>query len=37
LLNAGFAPVGEADPAHIGGKQGTWYQRDVVVRSARDA
>ena len=37
LLNAGFVPVGEADPAHIGGKQGTWYQRDVVVRSARDA
>ncbi len=37
LLNAGFLPVGEADPAHLGGKQGTWYQRDVVVRSARDA
>jgi len=37
LLNAGFVPVGEADPAHLGGKQGTWYQRDVVVRSARDA
>ena len=37
LLNAGFVPVGQADPAHLGGKQGTWYQRDVVVRSARDA
>jgi ribosomal-protein-alanine N-acetyltransferase len=37
LLNAGFLPVGPADPADLGGKQGTWYQRDVVVRSARDA
>jgi ribosomal-protein-alanine N-acetyltransferase len=34
LLNAGFRPVGPADPADLGGKQGTWYQRDVVVRSA---
>src|SRR5262245_39551296 len=25
LLNAGFLPVGPADPAGIGGKQGTWY------------
>ena len=30
LANAGFAPVGPADPAHIGGKQGTWYQRDLA-------
>ncbi len=37
LLNAGFLPVGQADPADLGGKHGTWYQRDVVVRSARDA
>jgi [ribosomal protein S5]-alanine N-acetyltransferase len=37
LLNAGFLPVGPADPAHLGGKPGTWYQRDVVRRSARDA
>jgi ribosomal-protein-alanine N-acetyltransferase len=29
LANAGFVPVGPADPAHIGGKQGTWYQRDL--------
>jgi ribosomal-protein-alanine N-acetyltransferase len=29
LLKAGFVPVGPADPAHIGGKEGTWYQRDV--------
>ncbi len=31
LTNAGFVPVGQADPAHIGGKQGTWYQRDLTV------
>ena len=29
LTNTGFVPVGPADPAHIGGKQGTWYQRDL--------
>ncbi|MEV6075186.1 GNAT family N-acetyltransferase [Streptomyces sp. NPDC052069] len=34
LTNAGFVPVGRADPAHIGGKQGTWYQRDLVLRPA---
>jgi [ribosomal protein S5]-alanine N-acetyltransferase len=27
LLNAGFQPVGTADPSEIGGKQGTWYER----------
>jgi ribosomal-protein-alanine N-acetyltransferase len=26
LAKAGFVPVGPADPADIGGKQGTWYQ-----------
>jgi len=31
LAKAGFVPVGPADPAHIGGQQGTWYQRDLVV------
>jgi [ribosomal protein S5]-alanine N-acetyltransferase len=31
LTNAGFVPVGPADPADIGGKQGTWYQRDLAV------
>ena len=31
LTNAGFVPAGPADPAHIGGKQGTWYQRDLAV------
>jgi ribosomal-protein-alanine N-acetyltransferase len=30
LTKTGFIPVGPADPAHIGGKQGTWYQRDLV-------
>jgi hypothetical protein len=31
LTKAGFVPVGRADTAHIGGKSGTWYQRDVTV------
>jgi RimJ/RimL family protein N-acetyltransferase len=31
LANAGFVPVGPADPAHLGGKQGTWYQRDLAA------
>jgi [ribosomal protein S5]-alanine N-acetyltransferase len=30
LAKAGFVQVGPADPADIGGKQGTWYQRDLV-------
>ena len=30
LLNAGFAEAGPAEPSHLGGKQGSWYQRDVV-------
>lgn len=30
LAKAGFVPVGPADPAHLGGKPGTWYQRDLV-------
>ncbi len=30
LAKAGFVPVGPADPADIGGKQGTWYQRDLT-------
>jgi RimJ/RimL family protein N-acetyltransferase len=33
LTNAGFVAVGPADPAHVGGKQGTWYQRDLVAGS----
>ena len=29
LVKNGFVPVGPADPADVGGKQGTWYQRDL--------
>ena len=31
LAKAGFVAVGPADPAHIGGKPGTWYERDLVL------
>jgi [ribosomal protein S5]-alanine N-acetyltransferase len=31
LTKAGFVPVGPADPAHLGGKQGTWHQRDLPL------
>jgi len=34
LAKAGFVPVGPADPADIGGKQGTWYQRDLAAGDA---
>src|SRR6202044_1306135 len=34
LTKAGFVPAGPADPAHLGDKQGTWYQRDLTVRDA---
>ena len=30
LAKAGFVPVRPADPADLGGKPGTWYQRDLV-------
>ena len=30
LAKAGFVPAGPADPAHLGGKPGTWYQRDLA-------
>lgn len=32
LTNAGFVPIGPADPAHLGGKPGTWYQCDLVLQ-----
>ncbi|WP_327704697.1 GNAT family N-acetyltransferase [Streptomyces decoyicus] len=32
LAKAGFVPVGPADPAGLGGKAGTWYQRDLARR-----
>ncbi len=31
LAKAGFIPVGPADPAEIGGKPGSWYQRDLAA------
>jgi ribosomal-protein-alanine N-acetyltransferase len=31
LINAGFVPVGPADPADLGGKSGTWYQRNLAA------
>ena len=31
LAKAGFVAVGPADPAEIGGKPGTWYQRDLAA------
>lgn len=33
LTKAGFLPVGPAEPAELGGKPGTWYQRDLTVES----
>ncbi|MEV6483539.1 GNAT family N-acetyltransferase [Streptomyces sp. NPDC051576] len=29
LTKAGFSPVGPAGPADLGGKHGTWYERDL--------
>jgi [ribosomal protein S5]-alanine N-acetyltransferase len=29
LAKAGFVPVGPASPADLGGKSGTWYQRNL--------
>ena len=34
LANAGFVTTGPADPAHIGGKEGTWHQRDLATGDA---
>jgi [ribosomal protein S5]-alanine N-acetyltransferase len=31
LTKAGFVPVGPAHPADLGGKPGTWYQRDLTA------
>ncbi|MBL7254662.1 GNAT family N-acetyltransferase [Paractinoplanes lichenicola] len=30
LTRAGFRPVGPAAPADLGGKPGTWFQRDLL-------
>jgi ribosomal-protein-alanine N-acetyltransferase len=32
LTKAGFVPVGPADPAGLGGRPGTWYQRDLALQ-----
>jgi ribosomal-protein-alanine N-acetyltransferase len=32
LTKAGFTPVGPADPAGLGGRPGTWYQRDLLLQ-----
>ncbi len=31
LARAGFVPVGPAGPADLGGKSGTWYQRNLAA------
>ena len=36
LLSSGFVPVGPAGPSDLGGKQGTWYERDVASESERE-
>jgi ribosomal-protein-alanine N-acetyltransferase len=33
LTKAGFVLVGPADPAHLSGKEGSWYQRDLVPQA----
>jgi [ribosomal protein S5]-alanine N-acetyltransferase len=35
LTKSGFVPTGPADPSHIGGKQGTWYRRDLSPAERR--
>jgi [ribosomal protein S5]-alanine N-acetyltransferase len=32
LTKAGFVLVGPANPADLGGKQGSWFERDLVLR-----
>jgi [ribosomal protein S5]-alanine N-acetyltransferase len=36
LTKAGFVPAGPADPAHLGGKPGTWYQLDLAAPAGAD-
>jgi [ribosomal protein S5]-alanine N-acetyltransferase len=31
LTNSGFVPAGPAGPADLGGKHGTWYQRELTA------
>jgi len=37
LRNAGFVEVGPAEPAEIGGKQGSWYQLELGPASPGEA
>ncbi|HET6877565.1 MAG TPA: GNAT family N-acetyltransferase [Jatrophihabitans sp.] len=36
LAKAGFVPTGPAEPADVGGKAGTWYQRDLTLEPSAD-
>jgi [ribosomal protein S5]-alanine N-acetyltransferase len=36
LAKAGFVPAGPADPAHLGGKPGTWYHLDLAAPAGAD-
>lgn len=31
LINAGFVPTGPAGPADLGGRPGTWFERDLTA------
>jgi ribosomal-protein-alanine N-acetyltransferase len=33
LLKAGFIRIGPADPSELGGKEGSWYERNLEVES----
>jgi ribosomal-protein-alanine N-acetyltransferase len=35
LAKSGFVPVGPADPADVGGKAGTWFQRELAAGGPR--
>lgn len=36
LLKAGFVPVGPAAPSAVGGKQGTWCEREAIPEPGAD-
>src|SRR5262245_2177021 len=37
LLKAGFIPIGPADPSELGGRDGSWYQRNLTAEPRRAA
>lgn len=37
LLKAGFVPTGPADPAEVGGRAGTWYERALSAEPGERA